>query len=59
MLSMQQKRLRRENYCEDNLTIPFSEKTYGNKEIKLMYYGTIQDLYDYECQKEEYYDELY
>lgn len=58
MLSIQQKRLRRENYCEDNSIIPFSEKTYGNKEIRLTYYGTIQDLYDYEYQREEYYDEL-
>ena len=48
MLSVQQRRLRRENYCEENSYIPFSEKTCDDKKIKLEYYGTIQDLYDYE-----------
>ena len=46
MLTNQQKRLRRE-YTEDNGVI-FSEKTMNDKDIKLEYYGTIQDLYDYE-----------
>ena len=46
MLTNQQKRLRRE-YTEDNGII-FSEKTMNDKDIKLEYYGTIQDLYDYE-----------
>ena len=55
MLSMQQKRLRRENYCEDNCIVPFSEKTCDYKSVKITHYGTIQDLYDYEyqCENEE------
>lgn len=44
MLTAQQKRLRRE-YVEFE-GVPFSEKTYRNKDIKLEYYRTIQDLYD-------------
>ena len=57
MLSMQQKRLRRENYCEDNLIVPFSEKTCDYKTVKIMHYGTIQDLYDYEYEQENCYEE--
>lgn len=56
MLSVQQRRLRRENYCEENSYIPFSEKTCNDKEIKLVYYGTIQDLYDYEYNVKNYID---
>ena len=52
MLSKQQKRLRKENYCIDNCKIDFSEKTCNDKDIKLAYYGTIQDLYDYEFEKD-------
>lgn len=52
MLSRQQRRLRRENYCEENSFIPFSERTCDDKKIRLAYYGTIQDLYDYEYQYE-------
>ena len=50
-MTYQQKRLRRE-WTEYN-GVPFSEKTCDNKKIKLEYYGTIQDLYDYEELKEE------
>ena len=51
MLTPMQKRLRRE-YVEFN-GIPFSEKTYKDKDIHLEYYGTIQDLYDYEFEEEQ------
>lgn len=53
MLTAQQKRLRKE-YVEFE-GIPFSEKTYKNKDIKLEYYGTIQDLCDrvYSLDEEE------
>lgn len=53
MLTTQQKRLRREYVEFDG--VPFSEKTYKNKDIKLEYYGTIQDLYDsvYSLDEEE------
>ena len=57
MLSMQQKRLRRENYCEDNSIVPFSEKTCDYKTVKITHYGTIQDLYDYEYEQENCYEE--
>lgn len=49
-MTYQQKRLRRE-YSEYN-GIPFSEKTYQDKDIKLEYYGTIQDLFDSEFEEE-------
>lgn len=49
-MTHQQKRLRRE-YTED-MGVPFSEKTCNNKEIKLAYYGTIQELYDTEYSDE-------
>lgn len=49
-MTYQQKRLRRE-WTEYN-GVPFSEKTYNDKDIKLEYYGTIQDLYDYEFEIE-------
>ena len=51
-MTRQQKRLRREDYRGDEY-IHFSEKTCNDKDIKLEYYGTIQDLYDYEELKEE------
>ncbi len=46
-MTRQQKRLRRENFRGDEY-IHFSEKTCDDRNIKLEYYGTIQDLYDYE-----------
>ena len=49
-MTNQQKRLRRE-WSEFN-GIPFSEKTYQDKDIHLEYYGTIQDLYDFEFEEE-------
>lgn len=49
-MTHQQKRLRRE-YSE-NIGIPFSEKTCNDKDIKLEYYGTIQDLFDSEFEEE-------
>ena len=52
-MTRQQKRLRRENFCGDEY-VHFSEKTCDNKKIKLEYYGTIQDLYDYEELKYDY-----
>lgn len=55
-MTYQQRRLRRENYNEGNCFIQFSEKTYKDKDIKLAYYGTIQDLYDCEYQHENGYD---
>ena len=51
-MTRQQKRLRRENFCGDEY-VHFSEKTCDDKNIKLEYYGTIQDLYDYEESKVE------
>lgn len=45
-MTNQQRRLRRE--WEEFNGVPFSEKTYKDKDIKLEYYGTIQNLYDYE-----------
>ena len=50
-MTYQQKRLRRE-WTEYN-GVPFSEKTCNDKQIKLEYYGTIQDLYDGEFEEEE------
>lgn len=50
-MTAQQRRLRRENYCEENCVINFSEKTCDDKKIKIAYYGTIQDLYDWEYQR--------
>lgn len=55
MLTRQQRRLRQENYCGDDY-IPFSERTCNDKEIKLVHYGTIQDLYDYEYNAKNYID---
>ena len=62
-MTRQQKRLRRENYCGDDIYC--NKRTYRNREIKskyhqivqdvlnnLEYYGTIQDLYDYEFERE-------
>jgi hypothetical protein len=53
-MTHQQRRLRRENYNGDDY-VPFYDRTYENRQIKLAYYGTIQDLYDLELQ--EGYDE--
>lgn len=56
-MTQQQRRLRRENFCEENSFVPFSEKTCDIKATKIEYYGTIQDLYDYEYDTENrYYD---
>lgn len=55
-MTHQQKRLRRE-YDLENEGVMFSERTCNDKDIKLEYYGTIQDLYDSEYnlyEKEEY-----
>ena len=51
-MTHQQMRLRRENFCGEDY-IPFSERTCNDRDIKLEYYGTIQDLYDYEFLREE------
>lgn len=47
MLSRQQRRLRQENFHGD-VYVDFSEKTCNDGQIKLVYYGTLQNLYDYE-----------
>ena len=51
-MTYNQRRLRREKN-DYECGIFFSEKTMYDKDIKLEYYGTIQDLYDYEFNLEE------
>ena len=50
-MTHQQLRLRRENFNGAEY-IPFSERTYKDKDIKIKSYGTIQDLYDIEYAEE-------
>ena len=47
-MTHQQRRLRREYDTNGEMGVMFSEKTCDNRDIKLEYYGTIQDLYDME-----------
>lgn len=55
MLTRQQRRLRREDYNGDSY-VPFSERTCNDGEIKIEFYGTLQDLYDIEYNAENYID---
>ena len=51
-MTYKQRRLRKEKY-DYNCGVMFSEKTMYDKDIKLVYYGTIQNLYDYELENTE------
>lgn len=53
-MTHQQRRLRREYDLENGMGVMFSEKTCNDKDIKLEYYGTIQNLYDDEYNIYEY-----
>ncbi len=51
-MTHKQKRLRRESNDYQSY-VPFSERTCDDNKIKLTYYGTIQDILDYESSLEE------